>query len=51
MDAFKKINKSGPGGWNCPCCGPKSTHGTKNKTRRANRRRLKAQDKKEINDG
>jgi len=50
MDIFKRACKLGPGGWKCPCCGPKKTGGSKDraKMRRLSRRRLKVEDRKEI---
>lgn len=49
-DIFNRCAKLGPGGWKCPCCGPKKTGKDRAKTRRLQRRRLKAQDAKEFKD-
>lgn len=50
MSIHKKILKLGPGGWKCPCCGPKKKGNERAKMRRLARRRLKEQDKKNFGD-
>ena len=47
-DLFKKLHKTAPGGYKCPCCGPMPKD--RPAARRAVRQRLKRETEKEINE-